>query len=265
MMHLYKGFYPVDSTGIITIGVPNPSTNIFNTYQNNSFNEWLAGVIDGDGHFRLSHGKYPFLQIIMEVKNTPLLAAIQARFGGYLVSPVNCRPTTAKYTLGKRHLMRELVNSMNGHIRGINRVPQFIELCNNLDIKYIPAIPLTRDSAWFSGMIDSDGTIVAGITKKYPTISIKATSMHYADLEVFTIFGGSINKGGPNCYDWVISHPDKVTSMVEYFNEYPLFSHKMLRVQRIEEFYMLRSLKANRKDSRYHDAWKNWIDRWKLS
>ncbi len=34
----------------------------------NSFNEWLAGVIDGDGYFYIISNKYPSLTIEMEVK-----------------------------------------------------------------------------------------------------------------------------------------------------------------------------------------------------
>lgn len=201
----------------------------------------------------------------MEVKNTPLLAAIQSKFGGYLLSPMTGSTTIAKYTLGKRHMMRQLVISINGHIRGVNRVPQFIQLCDNLGIEYIPALPFTRNSAWFSGMIDSDGCIVVGLTKKYPTISVKVTSEHYSDLVPFLIFGGGIYKGGPNCYDWVVSHPKILMEMVQYFNQSPLLSHKSIRALLIEEFYMLRSLKANRKESIHHGTWNNWVAKWRLS
>jgi ubiquinol-cytochrome c reductase cytochrome b subunit len=230
--NIHRSFYVGNLPFIITEGSRNLSTLALNPYHNMdiSFNEWLAGIIDGDGHFRLSNGKYPHLKIEMETKNTMLLSIIQVKFGGVLVSPYPSRPTVARYTIGNRKNMVYLVNCINGQIRNSVRVSQFIKICEVLDIQYIPAIPLTRESAWFTGFFDADGSIVAGLTKKYPYISIKATNMTSIDLEPFLIFGGSINKSGANCWDWIITHPTNIRYMVYYFSKYPSLSHKRYRI-----------------------------------
>jgi hypothetical protein len=46
------------------------------------FNQWLAGLIDGDGSFLLSKKGYASLEIVMEVRDKHALYQIKERFGG---------------------------------------------------------------------------------------------------------------------------------------------------------------------------------------
>jgi hypothetical protein len=47
-----------------------------------SFNEWLAGLIDGAGYFLLSNKGYASLEIIMEIRDQHSLYLVKQKFGG---------------------------------------------------------------------------------------------------------------------------------------------------------------------------------------
>jgi len=46
------------------------------------FNQWLAGLIDGDGCFQLSKKGYASLEIVMETRDKHCLYLIKQKFGG---------------------------------------------------------------------------------------------------------------------------------------------------------------------------------------
>ena|SRR4051794_13838423 len=47
------------------VGIQNPNDTC------NNFNQWLAGLIDGDGCFQLSKKGYASLEIVMEIRDKP--------------------------------------------------------------------------------------------------------------------------------------------------------------------------------------------------
>ena len=64
----------------------------FTNYSNNSsipnensiiFNQWLAGLIDGDGCFQLSKKGYASLEIVMETIDKHCLYQVKQKFGGW--------------------------------------------------------------------------------------------------------------------------------------------------------------------------------------
>lgn len=46
------------------------------------FNQWLAGVIDGDGCFQLSKKGYASLEIVTQLRDKRLLYLIKPKYGG---------------------------------------------------------------------------------------------------------------------------------------------------------------------------------------
>ena len=166
--------------------------------EDKTWNEWLAGFIDGDGYIRSVNG-HCFLQIPQETKNLHILYMIQGKFGG-TITKSNFSENTYKYYLGSHIGMVQLAHRINGNIRGVTRVRQFKELCTLLKITYIPAVELTINNSWFSGYFDSDGTITATFNSSR-SIRLKATSKYSADVELFVpILGGKIYEQ-PTSYD----------------------------------------------------------------
>jgi ubiquinol-cytochrome c reductase cytochrome b subunit len=108
------------------------------------FNEWLAGFIDGDGHFRIDDNK-PKLIIELDSQDYSLLLYIQSKIGGN-INLAHGNKKAYRYTLYQRSLIIDLVNRINGNIRNSIRVPQFIRLCNFFNIPYQSPVALTAIS-----------------------------------------------------------------------------------------------------------------------
>ncbi len=223
-------------------------------FEDKQWNEWLAGFIDGDGHIRVSGG-HCFLDIPQETKNLHVLKMIQEKLGGTIKKVNNeASPNTYRYYLGDKSGMLQFAHRVNGNIRGVSRVPQFIKLCTFLDIKYVPAVELTIENAWFSGMFDSDGTILASF-KSSRGITLKVTSKYSADVELFLpLFGGSISKQ-PTSYDWLTANQTVVMNACNYLTT--LYSVKNHRVNLVSTFYNLRSLRAYLPDSPRNSEWRS--------
>lgn len=122
-----------------------------------SFNEWLAGLIDGDGCFQLSKKGYASLEIVMETRDKHCLYIIKQKFGGAvkLRSGVNF----LRYRLHHKEGLLKLINAVNGLIRNPTRMVQLNKICEKYNINFKYPSPLTYSSGWLAGFIDSDGSI----------------------------------------------------------------------------------------------------------
>ena len=99
------------------------------------FNQWLAGVLDGDGCFQLSKKGYASLEIVMETRDKHCLYQIKQRFGGSvkLRSGVNW----LRYRLHHKKGLLDLINAVNGEIRNPVRLLQLNKICENYNIPLI--------------------------------------------------------------------------------------------------------------------------------
>lgn len=237
-------------------------------HSNISFNEWLAGIIDGDGYFVNIHNKYPSLTIDMERKNLSLLESIYNQVGGILMTDIKNRPNVVRLTIRKRANMIDVVNRINGNIRNSVRVPQFKMVCSTLNIPFISPIPLTIDNAWFTGYFDSDGTII-GTFNSPIGLRIHITNKYHHDLECLVpIFNGKVytvssKNGDIYAHRWLITTKSDILAMHTYFSLYPPRSHKISRINMIVEYYELYSNGAHKKSSPHHEKWLTLAHRWK--
>jgi hypothetical protein len=112
--------------------------------KNKSFNEWLAGLIDGDGCFPLSKKGYASLEIVMETRDKHCLYLIKQKFGGSvkLKSDVNF----VRYRLHNKKGLLSLIESVNGLIRNPTRLIQLGKVCDQYNIKIKYPEPLTFDN-----------------------------------------------------------------------------------------------------------------------
>jgi hypothetical protein len=122
------------------------STSSKKNSQDNKFNEWLAGVIDGDGCFQVSKKGYTSLEIVMETRDKHCLYMIKQKFGGSvkIKSDVNW----VRYRLHNKEGIIHLVNSVNGLIRNPNRLLQLGKICEKYAIKLKNTESITFDNGW---------------------------------------------------------------------------------------------------------------------
>jgi len=97
-----------------------------------SFNQWLAGLIDGDGCFLLSKKGYASLEINIQLRDQDCLYQIQQRFGVVKEYPGK---NFLRYRLHNKEGLLNLIRVVNGEIRNPTRILQLENICK-IDGKY---------------------------------------------------------------------------------------------------------------------------------
>lgn len=167
-----KGFSETirQSTNLET-SINNSNTNkIFNPEDLSKFKEiddkqfiaWFAGILDGDGYFQVRsiNGKRELKTIEIKIHNRDLRILTRildkthiGRIYRYKNNPYS------KWIVSTQKEMGDIIHNINGLIR--LKVDLFKESCEILGIKYKEAdYNIKMNDPYFSGLIDSDGTII---------------------------------------------------------------------------------------------------------
>lgn len=155
----------------------------------NSFGQWLAGVIDGNGNLLVNKQGYTSLEITMPLEDLPLLRYIQNMLGGSI--KIRSGAKAYRYRLHNKLSMINLVNYINGNSRHSSRLIQLHRVCQQLTIPVIS--PVDFSSSWFAGFFDANGTIGFYMKNGTPQLIISVTSRLMQDVQYYTdLFGGYI-------------------------------------------------------------------------
>ena len=242
------------------------SSNILNKSSKEpllKFNEWLAGLIDGDGYFLLTEKGYVSCEITMDIRDKSVLYEVQQIYGGSItrVSKANA----LKYKLRNKKGLINLINGINGLIRNPARLLQLNKLCKKYNINLKQPLPLTYNNGWLSGFIDSDGSIYLNEKSGQVFISISQKNKDILD-PLIKLYGGKIYIISPkiHAFKYVIFRKNELFKLIdEYFNDYPLKSAKLCRLSLIKEFYTLRPHRNKKLDNRdEHNKWVIFRDKW---
>ena len=216
--------------------------NITTDLNTAKFNEWLAGLIDGDGYFLLTKKGYVSCEICMDARDKKALYLVLHKYGGSIKSVSGAK--AYKYKLRNKKGLLHLINDINGLIRNPIRLLQMNKLCNKYEIliKYPKA--LTYSNGWLSGFIDSDGSVY--LNEKSGQIFISITQKNRFLLEpLVSLYGGRIDILSPKieAFKYVIYRKNELYSLIDnYFSNYPLKTEKFKRVchaSQIKQFYDL--------------------------
>jgi len=234
-----------------------------------SFCEWLAGLIDGDGCLLVSKKGYTSLEITMDLNDLPCLKYIQNKLGGSIKMRSGAKAW--RYRLHNKQGMIDLIHCINGSIRHSSRLKQLHQVCQQLDIPVILPSNLDKNSSWFAGFFDADGTIT--LKNYYYTknnsysvqLTIRVTNKLLQDVQWFKeVFGGNIyfDSSQNGYYSWSIHSRNDIQIILNYFNKHTLRSHKLHRYHLIKDYYKLRDLQAYKTDSVYYKAWEDFYKKW---
>ena len=211
--------------------------------KDNSFNQWLAGLIDGDGCFLLSKKGYASLEITMDIRDSLCLYKIKQIYGGSI--KIRSNANAIRYRLHNKKGLINLINDINGEIRASNRILQLIKICNKYNIEFIYPKPLTKNNHWLSGFFDADGTVTINKTNLQLSISISQKNVQLLE-PLIPLFSGNIYiDRSSNTFKWYISKKDEILLLIEYFKLYPCYSEKRNRLFLIPKFYELKDLRNN--------------------
>lgn len=231
--------------------------------EDRSFNEWLAGLIDGDGCFQLSKKGYASLEIVMEIRDKHCLYLVKQKFGGAV--KVRSGLNHLRYRLHHKSGLLLLINSVNGLIRNPVRMLQLGKICDKYELELIYPEPLTYNNGWLSGFFDSDGSVFMNTLSGQLFITASQKNKFLLDSLV-ALYGGKIytlRKVG--AFKWTVFRKDEVLSLANnYFKSYPSRSAKQMRLNMIPKFYELRGQHAHKAspDSVLGKVWKIFSIKW---
>ncbi len=225
------------------------------------FFEWLAGIIDGDGYFHLSKKGSARFQITMDIRDKKALYEIKQKLGGSIHSIANAN--ALRYQLSHKKGLIILINGVNGLIRNPIRMLQMNKLCvkYRIEIKYPK--PLTYYNGWFSGFIDSDGSIY--LNEKSGQVFISVSQKNKYLLEpLINLYGGKIYISSPKieAFKYSIYKKNELFDLInDYFSKYLLKTKKLGRLILIKEFYLTR-INKNNQDIIKLNNWVLFKDKW---
>ena len=236
---------------------------INNKDNNNKFNEWLAGLIDGDGCFQLSKKGYASLEIVMELRDKHCLYQIKQKYGGSI--KLRAGDNHLRYRLHHKSGLLDLLNAINGLIRNPVRIIQLGKICLKYNIYLKDTQPLTYDNGWFAGFFDSDGSIYMNDSSGELFITVSQKNRFLLE-DLVKLYGGVIYvmvKQG--VFKWTCFRKNEIVSLVnDYFKVNPSRSEKLVRLNMVHKFYELRVLHAHSTtpNSVLAKAWKNYMVKW---
>ena len=235
-----------------------------NTKSDNlKWNQWLAGLIDGDGCFLLSKKGYASLEITMDIRDEHALQIIKNRYGGSIKLRSNAK--ALRYRLHHISGLLALISDINGLIRNSNRLVQLNKLCDKYKLTLIYPEKLDYDNGWLSGFFDADGTITINKTTNQLSISVSQKTAEMLQ-PLIDLYGGNvyIDKGSSLSFKWYISKREDIFKLIEYFKNHPCRSAKIQRLYLVPRFYELKDLKAHRalEGSNLEKSWQIFYKIW---
>ena len=129
-------------------------------------------------------------------------------------------------------------------------------------IQLLEPKPLIYNNGWFSGLIDSDGSVY--IDEKLWQLTITVTQKNKYLLEPLqNLYGGRIEiLSSKDAFKYLIYRKKEILNLIDnYFIKYPLRSNKAHKINLIKEFYLKRVSKNN-KDIIKLNEWIKFKDRW---
>jgi hypothetical protein len=241
----------------------NSHSHYYSTISDNSFNEWLAGLIDGDGCFLLSKKGYASLEIVMELRDQHCLYKIKQRFGGAI--QLRTGKNHLRYRLHDKKGLLTLIAAVNGLILNPTRLLQLGRICDKYQIELIQSKSLIYNSGWLSGFLDSDGSVYLNLQSAQVFITVTQKNKLLLD-PLKELYGGEIyilSKVG--AFKWMIYRKDEIQKFrTNYLKIYPLKSGKQFRINLLDKYYELRLLKAHLtpENSLLGKSWKEFLDKW---
>lgn len=238
--------------------------NNFDSTDSLKFNEWLAGLIDGDGYFLLTKKGYVSCEICMDVRDKKALNIVLHKYGGSLKAISGGK--ALKYKLRNKKGLLHLINDLNGLIRNPTRLLQINKLCVKYGIELKYPKPLTYHNGWLSGFIDSDGSVY--LNEKSGQVFISVSQKNKFLLEpLISLYGGRIDILSPKieAFKYVVYRKNELFSLIDnYFSNYPLKTEKSKRIHLIKQFYDLRTFSnsENIYDISKLNAWVLFKDKW---
>nr|QYC94361.1 putative LAGLIDADG homing endonuclease [Oedogonium sp. 244] len=262
-------FYKLESAGNITSSVGNlldynkklsPHRQKNSKLNDDQFGFYLAGLIEGDGHYNTSIHR---LEIIFHEKDLFLAQGIRTRIGFGSVYKVKDKKAY-KLSIGSQKGIERLFHLCNGKFVLPFKIEPFNK--NPYGFTFLPPTKVVDlSNSWLSGFIDADGTIGLFLAKS-PThllgisvrLSIRIIQKNSLVLEhiraAFNVFLTNrntlrISKDGAkrNCIHRLafVDRKGSLRVLIEYLDNFPLRSKKTLQFFYLRKAYLIMEKKEH--------------------
>lgn len=270
---------------------------INNLNSNEKWNQWFAGLTDGDGCFYINKKENSVsFEITTHTIDARVLYNVKNKLKAGTVK-LRSNSNSVRYRVKKKSIICEIINRLNGKIQNPARIAQFKEACRLCNIDYVtPSAVISNNDAYLSGLIDSDGTFAISVSnsstensqlsgvagkiirltkaKGFCQISLKITSSHKIYLDMIkTSYGYGFvyvekpdkKKKRPNYkYHWTIKSCEDFERLFEYIKKNPLKSVKMHRMRLSLLYFKYKNLNYHLKpaDTIESKMWTKFSQAW---
>ena len=229
--------------------------------------QWIAGVIDGDGNFYISKKGYVELSIVMEPRDIACLYKIKQRYGGSIKATSHAK--AIRFRLHHMAGIQQVIKDVNRLIQNPVRLLQFKKVCNLYNVETIPSVELKYDSAYLSGLFDTDGSVY--FNKKSMQVFITVTQKGRELLDILVpVYGGVVRSSNKNAtaFKWTVSKKMDVLNLIDnYFHWNNCVSAKNKKFGLVKHFYYLSSIGALKapEDSVLGRSFISFVKRWEAT
>lgn len=261
-----------------------------------NWDEWFAGLVDGDGCFYINKKKEVSFELTTHVTDSRIVYNLKNILKGGSVR-LRSGSKSIRYRVKKKDIVRDIILRLNGQLKNPQRLNQLKKACELLAIDYKPSfLTIEPDSSYLSGLIDSDGTITISIShsskkdsqqigklakqirlqnsRGFNQLSLKVTSIYespltllYNSYQVGRIYKETANKSNKSPkdkYHWTFSSEDDFRFLYSYLRKHPLKSIKKHRIRLSLIYFHYKKLKYHLKDSGTveHKLWIKFCKSW---
>lgn len=263
----------------------------------NKWNEWFAGLIDGDGCFYINKKEQTIsFELTTHISDSRVVRNIKNNLKAGSVK-LRSNSNGVRYRVKAKSVIIDIVKRVNGKLYNPTRIEQLKEVCKLLDLNYINApVLLDKNNYYLAGLIDSDGTLTistshsssensqkSGIegkvlrlthSKAHNQISLRITSQYENQVLLIqnsygfgTIYKEKINEKNRKLkplYHWTIRSYEDFVLISDYFKTYPLKSVKIHRLRLSLLYFKYKKLKYHLQESETLEfkIWKKFCQSW---
>ena len=230
------------------------------------FYKWLAGIIDGGGNFDIRKNVLKAIRIKLHNRDVRILTRIQNKLHMGRIRTDKNKPYSMFIVSTKVELLK-LVDILNGLIR--IKVPSFKKACALYNINFIePDYNIKPNDPYFSGLIDTDGSIVFNFTGNRIECNLEFEHNEYTsklnlDNVIPNYKPSMVFRKSRNTIAFRYQNVKEMVFLYDYFMKNRLYSDfKFYRVSKIKKFIVVRDYKNEAKDSIEFKIYSDFILDW---
>lgn len=267
-----------------------------NLFKHDPWNEWFAGVVDGDGYFYINKKNEISFELTTSIIDIRILYNIKNKLNGGSIQ-IRSGSASVRYRVKQKQIILQILYRLNRRIYNSKRLKQFENSCKLLNFEFKPSLSSIHfNNKYLSGLIDSDGTICISISKTnsknsqlsglagkikrleesrgYNQLYLKITSISednflvikntYPFGKIYIEKANKKNKVPNQKYHWTINSYQDFIYLYEYLKKNPLKSVKMHRIRLISYYFHYKKLKYHLKEptSIEYKIWSKFCKSW---